>query len=93
LTGLVGVVGLVVKLVVVVGGLEGERLEVSRRSLRLPIVASDIGCTGVMVTVISFLLSSYLGDQRGRVNVVGVVVAVVPVAEEDGRDAVYESSE
>ncbi|RSL57931.1 hypothetical protein CEP53_006316 [Fusarium sp. AF-6] len=40
----------------------------------------------------SFLLSSYLGDQRGKVNVVDVVVAVVPVAEEDDRDAVYESS-
>ena len=42
LTGLVGVVGLIVKLTVVFGGLEGERLEVSRQSLRLPIVASEV---------------------------------------------------
>lgn len=44
LTGLVGVVGLVVKLVVVVGGLK-ERHLASCRSLRFPIVASDIGRT------------------------------------------------
>jgi hypothetical protein len=32
-----------VKLTVVLGGLEGDKLEVSRQSLRLPIVASKVG--------------------------------------------------
>lgn len=83
LTGLVGVVGRVVKLVVVVGGLEGERHIVSRLSLRLPIMASETGGrlgkgTGVTVMVmLSFLPSSYLGDQRTGENVGDVVIAAV----------------
>lgn len=96
LTGLVGVVGRVVKLVVVVGGLEGERHSVSRLSLRLPMLASETGGTGmgVMVTATLVLPASYLGDQRrgekvgGRVVVVDVVVAAVAA----GRLAGVESS-
>lgn len=79
MTGLVGVVGLMVKLTVVFGGLEGAKLEVSRQSLRLPIFASA-GSVEDMVTVMRFLLSSYLGDQRGSENVVDFSVAVVEVA-------------
>lgn len=73
-TGLVGVVGLVVRLVVVVGGLEGERELVSRR-FRFPIVASGIDRTEVTVMVTSVLpRSSYFGDQ-GRGEMVAVVAA------------------
>lgn len=43
MTGLVGVVDLIVRLTVVFGGLEGARLEVSRQSLRLTIVALEFG--------------------------------------------------
>lgn len=78
LTGLVGVVGRVVKLVVVVGGLDGERHRVSRLSLRLPMLASEFGGTGmgVMVTAMLVLSLSYLGDQRRGEKVGGVVVVV-----------------
>jgi hypothetical protein len=69
-----------VKLTVVLGGLEGDKLEVSRQSLRLPIVASKVGWAEDIVIVVRFSLSSYLGDQRESGNVVDCLVEIAGVA-------------
>jgi hypothetical protein len=77
-TGVVGVVGLVFTLVVVRGGLEGDRLEVSWEALRLAMAMIAFGSDGgIGCTVTATSLAYFLGFRTADGDAGGIVEGCV----------------